>query len=830
MKRRTLVTTVSLFLTASGSSFAQEPNLHPGALSVALSRLGSTARVLYIAAHPDDENTRLLAYFANQRHVDVAYLSLTRGGGGQNLIGTEQAELLAVVRTQELLAARRIDGARQFFTRARDFGYSKTPEEALAKWDEQAVLSDVVRVIRSFRPDLVITRFTEAGPSHGHHTASARLAHAAFKAAADPSQFPEQLTGGLGPWRAHRLMLNVPRWGRSDDDVAGYLAVDLGGYDPRLGASYPEIAARSRTMHKSQGFGSAGQRGPLMDYFQTLEGPAPKKDLLEGIPPDWSRFDGGGAVQSALKDSLKDLRLEAPERALKNLLKAEQALAQLSMKHPVPRVREPLEALRSLAGALLGLHIRAEAPRPEVGPGDEVEVQLSLLLRRKAKVQVVQVDWPGLAQPTELKLETHTPAVITHTLKVPSQARPSIPHWLKGRLSANVYPVTDPAQVFMPEDPAPLNAVLTLEVEGRRWRLPVPITHTWTDPVHGERQRPVQILPPLTVTPSQDVTLLPGGQARHVTLIARAAQAEVQGEVGLEVPPGWTVAPKLRHVALKAPGEEVQLSFEVKAPSAQAAPALARPYAEVHGVRTYLRYSLIDHPHIPVQAVLRDSSLRLAPLDFVVPKVRIAYVPGPGDTVAEYLAAAGLSVDKVRAEELNPERLRGFDVVLVGVRAYNTQQELLAAAHPALMSWVKAGGRLVVQYNTSNRWGRLEGPIGPYAFEIDRGRVTDENAEMKVLAKGHALLVHPHKIGPADFEGWVQERGLYFASTWAPEYLPIFEAHDPGEAPLQGSLLFAKHGKGSFIYTGLSFFRQLPAGVPGAYRLLANLLTPEVRR
>jgi len=809
-----------LIMSASLPAEAQETTMHSGALEVALARLQTTARVLYVAAHPDDENTRLLAYLANKREVEVGYLSLTRGGGGQNLIGTEQSELLAAIRTQELMAARRIDGARQFFTRARDFGYSKSPDEALAKWGEEAVLGDVVHVIRSFRPDIIITRFTEAGPSHGHHTASARLARAAVHAAADPTRYAEQIKAGLQPHKAHRLMLNVPRWGRQGSDTTGMLTIDVGGYDSRLGLSYPEIAALSRTMHKSQGFGSAGRRGPVLEFFQTLEGPTAKTDLFDGLTLGWSRYKGGAAVQSAL---LKvELQASAPEKALGPLLKARREMSQLPDRASHPVIAQRLRDLDGLVANLLGLHIRAEADRPEVTPGQRLPVRLSIALRRPAALQLKAVQWSDARDSQVRALQVHQPLELTHQLTISSTRKPTAPPWLNGPISSGLYASADFAQA-----PGAETVSLDFEIESHRWSVQVPLVHSRTDRVHGERLRAITVVPPLTVTPAQKVIVMPQGAARPVALIIRSGAKQVRGTVGLDLPEGWSSEPTQVSVHLDAPGQERLVSFSVRPPSAQAAPVSIQPYVLVDGVKSHWRHDLIDHPHIPVQTVLRNSSLRLVPMRYSAPKGRIGYVPGSGDTIAELLQATGVRIEQVPAAELSAERLEPFDVIVLGIRAFNTQPEALAAAHPALMRWVQAGGRLVVQYNTSNRWRPLTAKIGPYPLQIDRGRVTDEFAAMKVLQPKHRLLNYPHSIVQKDFDGWVQERGLYFASTWDSKYTPIFEAHDAGEAPLQGSLLYAHHGKGSFIYTGLSFFRQLPAGVPGAYRLLANLLSPE---
>ena len=807
-----------------------------GALKVALDRLQTTARVLYVAAHPDDENTRLLAYLANHRHVDVAYLSLTRGGGGQNLIGPEQAELLAAIRTQELLAARRIDGARQFFTRARDFGYSKSPEEALKKWGRDAVLSDVVWVVRKFRPDIIVTRFTETGPSHGHHTASAQLARAAFQAASDPQRFPEHFQNGVTPWSPTRIAINVPRWGRSSDDVSGYLALDVGGYDPRLGASYGELAARSRTNHKSQGFGSSGRRGPIMEYFENLEGPPPKDDLLDGLALGWDRFDGGDNVHRALEAATRAYSVESPEKMVPHLLEARAALEALAKRQPVPRVLERLDDVDVLIAQALGLYADVEAERAEVTAGDKIKLNLELILRRPGQISVTSVQWPDgqrSAQGTDGKphaLAEHTPLTVEQTVRIASRAVPSVQHWLREPLSADTYPVTEPAKVADPEDSAPMTVRLNLKLAGRPWTLTAPVIYRWTDPVIGERRRPLIVVPPITVTPATKISLFPGGATREVLVVARAGRADAKGTVRLGVPRAWKSEPVAHEVKLAKPGDEITLRFLVTPPSANAAPVVVAPYARIGRRRSSLRFDRIDYPHLPVQALLRPGQLRLVPLDFTPPKGRIGYITGSGDTVPAHLRAAGVNVESIDSAAIKAGRFDDYDAIIFGVRAYNVRDDELRPAYPALMKWVENGGRMVVQYTTSNRWRKLTFPIGPFPFEIDRERVTDETAKMTVLEPKHALFASPHKITAKDFEDWVQERGLYFAKTWNERYTPLLSANDPGESATKGSLLVAQHGKGSFIYTGLSFFRQLPAGVPGAYRLLANLISPEATR
>ncbi len=812
------VAALSIASTARGSE-----QMHAGAREVALARLANTGRVLYVAAHPDDENTRLLAYLANARHYDVAYLSLTRGGGGQNLIGSEQASMLGVIRTQELLAARRIDGAQQRFTRALDFGYSKTAAETVETWGHDAILADVVWVIRSFQPDVVITRFTEQPPNHGHHTASAILAREAFEAAADPKRFPEQLTRGVKPWKPTRVMQNVPRWGRSDDeDLSAYLALDVGGYDPRLGQSYGEIAGASRSMHKSQGFGSAGARGPILEYFETIAGSAPKKDLFDGIDTSWRRVRGAQTVRTALAGAATAHDSERPEAAVKPLLAAYRALDRLARTAPEPRVVDAREKTAEAIAMCAGLFARVTADRPEAAPKQSVALDLEVVLRRSVPLKIEAVDWgDGPAKPAT-NLEVHAPRSLKHNLAIPADAAVSAPYWLAATPEVGRYRVTDPKLIGEAEGPHARTVRIDLKSGATTFTLERPVEYAWTDRVLGERTRRFVVLPPATVTPLASHAMFPNGEAREVRVAVRAAKDDVEALVELGAAAPWTVKPARHTVKLARAGAEQVVTFTVKGP-ADGAPVTVRPTVTVDGAKSGWRYDLVDHPHIPVQAVLRPSELELVPLALASPKVKVGYLAGSGDTVAQSLASVGIDVEDIDADTLRRGDLARYDVIVIGVRAFNVRTDLVAA-HPALMRWVENGGALIAQYNTSNRWAVLTDPVGPFPFEIDRDRVTDERAAVAIIDPKHPLFTSPNRITVQDFDGWVQERGLYFASKWDPRYVPLMRMHDEGEPPLEGALLVAKHGRGTFVYTGISFFRQLPAGVPGAYRLFVNLL------
>jgi LmbE family N-acetylglucosaminyl deacetylase len=791
-----------------------------GRLAHAVDRLAVTGRVLYVAAHPDDENTRLLAYLANARHLTVAYLSMTRGGGGQNLVGREQGELLDVVRTEELLAARRIDGAQQRFTRMRDFGYSKSAKETLDTWGHDEALSDVVWVVRTFQPDVIVARFDENPPNHGHHTASAVLAREAFAAAADPKRFPEQLTGGVAAWQATRLVRNVSSF-RDEPPPEGAWALDVGTYDTRLGLSYGELAALSRSQHQSQGFGVPGDRGAVVERFVTLAGPAPKDDLLDGVTLGWERFGAeAGPVVRAIDEARKLLTRDEPDRALPALLAAHAALESLP---DAPRVRDARASLAQVLAAVTGLFVRATSPRPGVVPGQPVELSVEVVLRRPVDVKLVRLAFPdGTLQEIGAALAPVDRKIFKREITVPAAAPISVPYWLEEQSLPGRQRVADARRIGEPRGPAPLRVTATLEASGRTFRIDAPVQYMWTDPVRGERLRETLVVPPATVTPMRDAAMARNGRAAPVALRVRSARDAVKGRVTLSAPPGWRVDPAAIPVDLAKAGDEALVRFDVT-PKPGSAAAELTPAVEIDGKSWSVLAHVIDHPHIPVQVVLQPARIRVVPLQAEIPDGLIGYVEGSGDTVADDLSHVGLAVATLDDEALRSADLSRYRAIVIGIRAYNTR-DAVRSQHERLMRYVEAGGTVVVQYNTQSRLGPLEGAIGPYPLEIGRGRVTDERATLTALDPAHEILTTPNRIEPSDFDGWVQERGLYFAATWDPRYVPIFAAADAGEEPLTGGLLFARHGKGRYVYTGLAFFRQLPAGNPGAYRLFLNLL------
>jgi LmbE family N-acetylglucosaminyl deacetylase len=796
-------------------------------LRLAVQRLTVLGTALHVGAHPDDENTALLAYLARGRLVRAAYLSLTRGDGGQNLIGKETGELLGVIRTQELLAARRIDGAEQRFTRAVDFGYSKSPAETLSIWDRQAVLADVVRVVRELRPDVVITRFpTDGRGGHGHHTASAILALEAFEAAGDPARFAEQL-GALRPWRPKRVVWNAfrPRGGEAEGTAEPpAIQLDLGAYNPLLGRSYSEIAAESRSQHKSQGFGSEARRGSRLDRFVHLAGEPARQDLFDGVDLSWRRLPGGERVGALLDEAVARFEAERPAGVVPVLLEALAALDELA---GAPATADPWIAVKraellEVIRAAAGLWLEAIAAEPEAAPGEVVEVTATAVLRSAVPLRLLRLEPTGAAPVAAgVALEENRPLEQRLALRLAAEAPLSQPHWLRQPAAKGVFRVADPALAGLPEAPPSAAVRFVLTAWGRELAYTLPVLCRWTDPVEGERYRALAVAPPVAVDLDAGALLFPTGEPRPVQVTLRAGAPGVSGTLRLEAPAGWAVDPPAVPFALDARGEERAFAFTVTPPGEPGVGVL-RGLVEAGAARLDRGRLTLDYPHIPPQTLFPPAEARLVRLDLETRGRRIGYVMGAGDEVPEALRQVGYEVVLLADADLESGDLAGYDAIVLGVRAYNTRQ-VLARANGRLLAYVEAGGTLVVQYNTAADLV-LEG-FAPFPLEISRGRVTVEEAPVVLLAPDHPLLTTPNRITAADFAGWVQERGLHFPGERDPRYETVVAMADPGEEALPGGILFVRHGRGAYVYTSLAFFRQLPAGVPGALRLFVNLLS-----
>jgi LmbE family N-acetylglucosaminyl deacetylase len=815
------VVAVMALSVACAAAAQRPPQADAAALRLALEKLSVVGSVLYVGAHPDDENTALLAYLAKGRKMRTAYLSLTRGDGGQNLIGTEQGDELGVIRTQELLAARRIDGAEQFFTRAIDFGYSKGPQETLRIWGHDAVLADLVWVIRSFRPDIIITRFpTDGRGGHGHHTASAILAGEAFEAAADPTRFPEQLRW-VRPWQATRLLWNA--WQRPGEAPptgdGALLSVDLGAYDPLLGCSYAELAAVARSMHKSQGFGSAPHHGTLLNYFAPVAGPPATRDLFDGIDTTWHRIPGGDAVEAALARAQTAYRDDDPSASVPDLLAALDLIDRLP-GDPWTTVKR--HELLDVVAECAGLWLDVTSASPEVTPGGTVRLTVTAINRSRLPLRLEKVELPyGATGPlADAALPDNEPVTAEATFSIPADAPLSQPYWLTKAHGNGLYEVSDQTLIGRPESPPALVATFVLRLGTDELRFRVPAVHRTTDPVLGERVRRVAIVPPLTVNLEGPVFLFPGAQTRAVRAVGTWHRDGV-ADVSLDLPAGFRADPQTIPLKGGRPGEEVPLRWMVTPPATGTVSGTLRVVVAGEHPEEARSAVVIDHPHIPPQLLLPPATARVVRVDAGRPVRRIGYVMGPGDEIPPILRQLGFDVTLLSDDDLESGDLSGYDAIVTGVRAYNTRPSL-AVAEERLLAYVSAGGALVVQYN--NDRALVTDRLGPWPLHLSRDRITDETAPVDIVTPSDPVVTTPNTISARDFDGWIQERGLYFPDSWDARYRAPLSMADPGEKPTRGALLDTTYGKGRFVYTGLAFFRQLPAGNPGAIRLFVNLL------
>ncbi len=796
-----------------------------------LKKLNVLGSVLYVAAHPDDENTLLLAYMAKDRLVRTAYLSLTRGDGGQNLIGPEQGENIGVIRTQELLAARRIDGPDQFFSRAYDFGFSKSTDEAVRIWGQDKVLADVVWMIRKYQPDVIITRFPpDARAGHGHHSASGYLAEEAFKISNNPARFPEQLTY-LKPWQAKRIMWNafIPGAFFSDkkpDEAGNLIGVETGLFNPMLGRSYGEIAAESRSQHKSQGFGVAANRGARIDYLLLRSGDPAEKDPFDGVDMTWKRVAGSDAVQTLVNQVIASYRPDQPAASVPALVQLYGAIGKLDTTNIYVKAKR--QEVQTLLQQCLGLWFETNPTDYAATPGEIIKLTPNVVSRANAPIKLVGVRYTTQKDTTlNVTLKPNDVVSLPTTLIIPKNQPISQPYWLQKPIDRGLFQVDDQQLIGLPENPPAFTTAFTFEIAGQPFTFSRPFVYKSTDPVDGEIYRPFIIQPAVTANLTDRVYVFAGAStAKAAEVVLRAGRANVSGTLKLEVPAGWRTEPASLPFSLAAKGDEQRLSFQLS-PTAQAQNGKLQAVMTTNSGTFTTGLRVIAYKHIPTQTLFPAAEAKLVKLDVNVTAKNIGYIVGAGDEVPAALQQMGCRVTFLGLTELNGN-LAGYDAIVVGVRAYNTE-DYLARYQPKLMEYVKNGGTMVVQYVTPNssflrNEARLP-QLGPYPFTVGRERVTEEDAKMTFINPQHPLLNTPNKITEADFSGWIQERGIYFAEDWDKAYEPIFSANDQNEAPKQGSLLYAKYGKGHFMYTGLVFFRELPAGVPGAYRLFANMIS-----
>jgi LmbE family N-acetylglucosaminyl deacetylase len=828
MKRSTII--LAFILLCSVSSWSQAPKVwKSGDIYQAIEKLNFLGSVLYVAAHPDDENTRLISYFANHVKARTAYLSLTRGDGGQNLIGPEIRELLGMIRTQELLAARRLDGGEQMFSRANDFGYSKNPEETLKIWDRDEVLSDVVWAIRNFKPDVIINRF-EHNPersTHGHHTASAILSYEAFDLSGRPDVYSDQLSK-VDPHQSRRLFMNTGWWfygsrqAFEKADKSDFITMDIGTYYPIIGKSNSEIAAESRSQHKCQGMGNTGSRGTSLEYIKLLKGdmPTSSSDVFEGINTTWSRVDGGAHIGPMVSAVINNFSFTDPSASVPDLVKIYAEIKKLEEGY---WKTVKIDEVKNIIQACMGLYMEATTNEHTYAPGSEISIRFEVTNRSSISATVDQISIEGTSIDTTLneELTFNNPLIFSESTMINKGVPLTAPYWLTEAGSLGMYKVDDQNLIGNPETERSIKAHFKLTIDGQAIDYTQDVPYKYNSPEDGPVYRPLEITPELFVSTSDKVYIFNKGQSKDVVVKVKSAAAAQSGKLLLPLPKGWKSTPEYYEFNVEQKGAEQTFTFEVTPPAQQSEIFIA-PVVEANG-KTYNKEMIsIDYDHIPFQSVLGEARAKLVNIDIDISGPYIAYIQGAGDEIPKSLEQVGYQVEELTVDEISVERLSRYNAVVMGVRAYN-KWENIRFKQPELLEYVNKGGTLVIQYNTSRRIRTDQ--LGPYPLSVSRERVTVEEAPVTILAPQHPVMTTPNKITSADFDGWVQERGLYFPNEWDEKYTPILASNDPGEDPLKGGLLVAPYGEGWYVYTGYSWFRELPAGVPGAYRIFANMLS-----
>jgi LmbE family N-acetylglucosaminyl deacetylase len=828
--RSIVIKIIPVFLFIFQISFAQQP-IKPNSVEIynQIQKLNFLGSVLYIAAHPDDENTRLISYLSNEIKARTGYLSLTRGDGGQNLIGAQLRELLGVIRTQELIEARKIDGGEQFFSRANDFGFSKNPSETLQIWEKDKVLSDVIWAIRKFQPDVIINRFDHRsfGTTHGHHTASAMLSVESFDLAANPAIFPEQLSF-VKPWQTKRQFFNTSWWfyGSLEKfnkaDKTNLMAIQTGVYFPSIGKSNQEIAALSRSRHQSQGFGSSGVRGEETEYLELINGDKPndKNTLFDGIDTSWNRVKGGKPIGELMTTIISEFNFNNPSASIPNLAKAYTMIQALDENHWSTL---KTEEIKKIIAACSGLYLEAVAQNQEVTPESLLKLKLEAINRSTIPIELLQITtMPEQKITIQNKiLKNNIVENSSLEMQLPKSIHYTQPYWLDEKGTVGMYTVNDQKNIGIPDIIREVKVIFLIKIEGIEIPFERTVVYKYNDPVKGEIYNYLDIVPEVTTSVLDKVLLFKDNKSKTVGVKIKSGKDNIAGNLQLELPKNWTIAPTSIPFHLDKKGTEQIVYFEITPPN-QSDEVLMKSVAIINGQRYDKEQIIIDFNHITKQQVLKSSEAKCIKLDLKINDERIGYIMGAGDEVPKSLSQMGYKVTILKPEEITPEKLSNFDVIITGIRAYNTI-ETLANKQPILFDFIKEGKTMIVQYNNPDEL--IIPNIAPYPMKISKDRVTEEDAEVRFLAPNHNVLSTPNKITAKDFEGWKQEQGLYYPNVFDTAFTPILSSNDKGETPKNGALLIAPYGKGYYIYTGLSFFRELPEGVSGAYRLLSNMIS-----
>ena len=744
--------------------------------------LKTVGSVLYFAAHPDDENNSFLPYLTKERNLRTAYLSLTRGDGGQNLIGKEQGIELGMIRTQELLAARRIDGAEQYFSTAYEFGYSKSWEEALQIWDHEKVLSDAVWVIRKFQPDIIISRFPpDARAGHGHHAASAIIANEAYIAAADPTKFPAQFKYGVGVWKAKRILWNTFNFGSVNTTNENQLKVEVGGYNPIIGKSYGEIGAEARTMHKSQGEGRPRRRGASYEFFELKGGDPANNDIMDGVNTSWSRLQGA-AVETSIDKIVSTYNINDPSASVAALVKLYQQINAL----PVSNWRNyKLDQVQDIIKSCAGIYIEATSQQQQVIPGESISVQFLLNQRSNANAVLQSIQLPSKDTILNKTLVNNQNIQFEYKLNVPANKSISQPYWLVNPKTEGMFVVKDQLLIGKSENDPEFEGLVNVEIEKQVFIFKIPVQYKYTDLTKGDVYQPIAVVPATEIKYNKEVSIVAPGKAITVS-----------------------------YQTMEHNGTSKQTDITLK---------ISTEHLPVNDNAIYTKS--IAYDHIPTITYFPTASTKIVPLAVQNTAKHIGYIDGAGDKIPEALVELGATVTHLTESDITADNLKQFDAIVVGIRAYN-MYSYLTEKNDIFNAFVAQGGNLVVQYLKSNQVGIKPVKVGPYKFSVNSGkRVTQEEVPVIFTLPNHIVLNNPNKITASDFENWVQERSTYQSDNFDAHFEAPLTMNDKGEAPSNGSLLIAPYGKGNMVYLSLVLFRQLPAGNPGAYKLLANIIS-----
>ena len=813
---------VLFFGCFSNHIFSQSNNFYSSSnISSMLEKLDVFGKVLYVAAHPDDENTRLIAYLANEKKYETAYLSATRGGGGQNFLGTHLKDNLGLIRTQELLEARKIDGGQQFFTSAVDFGYSKEPVETLNFWNEEKILSDFVWIIRKFRPDIIITRFNQTPYiTHGHHTASTILAEKAFNLSGDPDAFPEQLKY-VKTWQSQRLLWNTSRrfFNLKEEDIEKMLKIDVGVYNNKIGKSYNEIASESRSMHKSQAFGALRRRGSEEELIVYSQGKKAENDIMEGVITSWDRVKPNDALKSYLKKAKDSFNINKPYEIIDYL-----SLAHRELNRVIDRDWRVIKKneIKNLIKASSGLFFEALSNVELASNGEEIKIKFDIINRSPYPIKLEKIQLDKTEYIINDSLENNKLLSVEKNFKISTESEVSEKYWLKNPSEFGSYNIDDQRLIGDPDNQPTLEAKFVFRINGQQISYNSPIIYKINSPINGDEYRPFNIGNPIYLNPLNNLEYYVNTNKKKLKVEVISGANDVKARIYLEVSDGTKVEPEFYDIEFKNKDERKTLSFDVTLPGNKNSINKVSYKAKVEGDILSRGIDKIIYSHISHQTRFPKSDVSLIKFNLNIKAKNIAYLMGSGDKVPESLSLVGYNVDLFEKKDINAEKLKNYDALIIGVRAFNSDKSLFDIK-PQLMNFMESGGNVIVQYNTSRNLDVNK--FSPYSFQLSRNRVSQENAPVRIINSKHPALNYPNKITLDDFNGWVQERGLYFPNSWSQEYETIISSNDEGEKPNNGGILISKVGEGYFVYTSYSWFRQLPAGVSGAYKIFSNLIS-----